>query len=153
MNTAKLREALDACRKEMPKLALEGFIFGPWMRLVEALAEMVLEGASEDHSTTVKPVNKWEDPEHNIQLGMDTTFPGHGWRALTTEDEANLRADYMRGEPAKRADVARLFATIDGERAAKGILLPGWTCSCGVFNGSAKQLLTHCRTCGKERPT
>lgn len=37
-----------------------------------------------------------------------------------------------------------------------GILLPGWDCSnpvCGVFNGSGKTELTHCRCCGVPRPS
>lgn len=28
------------------------------------------------------------------------------------------------------------------------IVLPGWTCPCGAFNGSAKELLPECRGCG-----
>jgi len=36
---------------------------------------------------------------------------------------------------------------------ASGICLPGWNCYCGAFNGSAKQVLTHCRCCGNPKPT
>ena len=32
-----------------------------------------------------------------------------------------------------------------------GLLLPGWHCPCGCFNGAAKEWLTHCRACGAER--
>jgi hypothetical protein len=34
-----------------------------------------------------------------------------------------------------------------------GILLPGWDCpSCRCFNGSAKEILTECRSCGWPKP-
>ena len=37
---------------------------------------------------------------------------------------------------------------------SRGILLPGWDCpSCLVFNGSAKELLSECRSCGTARPS
>lgn len=29
--------------------------------------------------------------------------------------------------------------------------LPGWTCACGAFCGSAKDLLAECRACGAPR--
>ncbi len=33
-----------------------------------------------------------------------------------------------------------------------GLLLPGWFCFfCQVFNGSAKEERTHCRSCGEAR--
>jgi len=31
---------------------------------------------------------------------------------------------------------------------AAGLTLPGWTCQCGIFNSSAKELLIVCRACG-----
>jgi hypothetical protein len=34
--------------------------------------------------------------------------------------------------------------------------MPGWTCinpACGLFNGSMKELRTHCRGCDAPRPT
>ena len=41
---------------------------------------------------------------------------------------------------------------------ASGICLPGWWCPCaatseslGIFNGSMKEVLTHCRACGRAR--
>jgi len=36
-------------------------------------------------------------------------------------------------------------------RAPSGVVLPGWTCSCGGFNGSVKELLPACRGCGLPR--
>jgi len=33
-----------------------------------------------------------------------------------------------------------------------GILLPGWTCSCGTFNGAAKERLERCRSCDATKP-
>jgi len=37
-------------------------------------------------------------------------------------------------------------------RAPSGLVLPGWTCSvCQVMNGSLKELLTECRSCGAPR--
>jgi hypothetical protein len=38
-------------------------------------------------------------------------------------------------------------------RAPTGIVLPGWMCACGVFNGSLKELLATCRLCGTPRLT
>jgi len=34
-----------------------------------------------------------------------------------------------------------------------GILLRGWHCRCGAFNGSEKAPRAECRACGKARPT
>lgn len=36
-------------------------------------------------------------------------------------------------------------------RAPASLVLPGWTCECGVFNGSLKGL-TKCRCCGRRKP-
>ena len=36
-------------------------------------------------------------------------------------------------------------------KAPEGILLPGWRCSCGIFNGEAKDRVTACRACGGPR--
>lgn len=33
-----------------------------------------------------------------------------------------------------------------------GILLPGWDCKCGAFNGCAREQRTECRSCGAKRP-
>jgi len=34
----------------------------------------------------------------------------------------------------------------------EGLVLPGWFCGhCNVFNGSAKEELSHCRCCGHAR--
>jgi len=30
--------------------------------------------------------------------------------------------------------------------------IPGWTCACGIFNGAAKEWLTHCRVCDTPSP-
>lgn len=41
-------------------------------------------------------------------------------------------------------------------KAPSGLLLPGWTCKkpdCRAFNGSAKEVLTHCRACDTPRLT
>lgn len=38
-------------------------------------------------------------------------------------------------------------------RSPDGLVLPGWTCRCGIFNGSSKELLTECRSCGTPRLT
>lgn len=42
---------------------------------------------------------------------------------------------------------------------ASGICLPGWWCPCevttespGIFNGSVREVRTHCRVCGRPRP-
>ena len=32
------------------------------------------------------------------------------------------------------------------------MILPGWTCSCGVFSGEGKERIAKCRACGKDRP-
>ena len=32
------------------------------------------------------------------------------------------------------------------------MILPGWTCSCGVFSGEGKECIAKCRACGKDRP-
>jgi hypothetical protein len=32
------------------------------------------------------------------------------------------------------------------------MILPGWTCSCGVFCGEGKSALAKCRACGAEGP-
>lgn len=37
------------------------------------------------------------------------------------------------------------------ECGAQGMTLQGWFCPCGVFNGEAKEKLSHCRTCGGSR--
>jgi hypothetical protein len=34
-----------------------------------------------------------------------------------------------------------------------GILLPGWDCACGGFNGSGKEELQTCRFCGISKPS
>lgn len=36
-------------------------------------------------------------------------------------------------------------------RAPRAVVLPGWTCACGTFNGSGKELLDACRHCGSPR--
>ena len=33
------------------------------------------------------------------------------------------------------------------------MILPGWTCSCGMFSGEDKECIAKCRVCGAERPT
>ena len=38
-------------------------------------------------------------------------------------------------------------------RAPAGIVLPGWTCPCGVFNGHGKEPIAECRHCGGPRRT
>ncbi len=35
--------------------------------------------------------------------------------------------------------------------APSALMLPGWTCACGVFNGCARMELTECRSCGAPR--
>lgn len=35
----------------------------------------------------------------------------------------------------------------------QGIVLPGFTCACGVFNGDEKERRTTCRSCDAPRPT
>lgn len=36
-------------------------------------------------------------------------------------------------------------------RAPSGLVLPGWTCACGIFTGSMKGA-TECRCCGRSKP-
>jgi hypothetical protein len=31
------------------------------------------------------------------------------------------------------------------------MILPGWTCACGVFNGEGKEVLSRCRACNTSR--
>jgi hypothetical protein len=31
------------------------------------------------------------------------------------------------------------------------MILPGWTCTCGVFNGEGKEVLNRCRACDSHR--
>jgi hypothetical protein len=38
-------------------------------------------------------------------------------------------------------------------RAPAGVVLPGWTCACGGFNGCLKEWLSECRGCGLPRGT
>ncbi|MDE2022227.1 MAG: hypothetical protein KGI71_04955 [Patescibacteria group bacterium] len=98
------------------------------------------------------------EARHAVAIGLEEgrvsprVAASLGRRALTTEEEASIRVEYMSGGGCDKR-VLNLFATLDAERAAKGILLPGWTCSCGCFNGSAKELRSTCRTCGAARPT
>jgi hypothetical protein len=33
-----------------------------------------------------------------------------------------------------------------------GIVLPGWWCPCGCFNGAAKEWMPRCRACDAARP-
>lgn len=40
---------------------------------------------------------------------------------------------------------------LENRELRAGLLLPGWTCACGVFNGSMKSL-KECRCCGVEKP-
>jgi hypothetical protein len=69
-------------------------------------------------------------------------------------ENAALRERVARLEDNLTATQARcttLFLELRELRA--GIVLPGWTCSCGGFNGSEIELHEACRGCGKPRPT
>lgn len=62
----------------------------------------------------------------------------------------------VRSDPKSVLDrIATLEAQVASLQSAvpRGIELRGWTCSCGVFNGSEKELLAVCRGCGNGSTT
>ena len=91
MNVDRLREALEACRtsRERIPFALTDSPLGPWMLLIEALAELTLKGAQQD-ITAVCTVCGEVQPKHVVgcpraeiidsaaraMLGLPT-FPEH----------------------------------------------------------------------------
>jgi hypothetical protein len=71
-------------------------------------------------------------------------------RSMTEEELETLAEEVLAGKSrsyvAASQDLALAFL------ARRGIVLPGWDCKiCGAFNGSAKETLTECRCCGKEK--
>lgn len=62
---------------------------------------------------------------------------------LQTECE-QLREEIRRNE----RDVEDARRTLK----AGGIVVPGWTCACGAFNGAAKEILLNCRRCEGPNP-
>jgi hypothetical protein len=66
-----------------------------------------------------------------------------------TPDELDLA---RAGRAELLTEIRRLRAEVRDYRAG-GINLPGWVCaSCGVLNGSMKQLRVECRCCGAPQP-
>jgi hypothetical protein len=74
-------------------------------------------------------------------------------RALTQELAESRRetAAYLRNLTATQERCSELLLEARSLRA--NLVLPGWTCASGSFNGAAKEVLAECRHCGKARPT
>jgi len=63
------------------------------------------------------------------------------------EIESRVR-DVLARKPRSYVDDAIEFA----EYLSRALILPGWRCDCGCFNGEAKETLPACRHCGGPRP-
>ena len=84
----------------------------------------------------------------------DGVQPAEGYAALQAALQA-LEADHreaLANLTAVQARCTELKLELRAYRAS-GICLPGWhCCHCGGFNGSAKEVLAHCRGCGEAKP-
>lgn len=71
-------------------------------------------------------------------------------RVRAEVDTARDYQDMLANLTVTQARCTELLVEVRAYRAS-GICLPGWTCLCGAFNGSAREKLTTCRCCGVAR--
>jgi hypothetical protein len=72
---------------------------------------------------------------------------------VTTLEGTTLMHHVLRVEGETKTMIASFLDRTAADRYAEacanpGLVLPGWTCVCGVFNGAGKEVLVSCRSCG-----
>ena len=80
------------------------------------------------------------------------------FRGVGRAELEGLAAQYLEQLTAVQTRCTELKLELRAYRAS-GLCLPGWWCPCeatatalGIFNGSAREPVTHCRVCGRPRP-
>jgi hypothetical protein len=94
-------------------------------------------------------------PEHAYEAGR--RHERHCYlneRAALEAQLAAARAAYAQSTEQLTVVQTRCTALLNELRAysGSGVCLPGWHCQhCRAFNGSAREVLSHCRACGEGR--